>query len=85
MTISFLLLIGLFKEYKKAYKFFSSRRPQVELSNSQHRFLNYVSKLKSDEKYLGFFSSSNLVLIKGVTMQGIPIFTKMRYVFTVNK
>lgn len=78
LTISFLLLIGLFKEYKKAYKFFSSRRPQVELSNSQHRFLNYVSKLKSDEKYLGFFSSSNLVLIKGVTMQGIPIFTKMR-------
>ncbi|KAJ6224835.1 hypothetical protein RDWZM_003380 [Blomia tropicalis] len=78
LTVSYLLLIGLFHDYQKALQFFTSKRTQVELSTSQHRFLNYVSKLKTDEKNFAFFSCTRKTLIRSVTMHGIPLFTKIR-------
>lgn len=77
LTISFLVLIGLFRDYHQAHKFFLLKRNPVELTSSQHRYLNYITKLKK-EKYLNFFSMKKQVVIKSIKMVGIPLFTKIR-------
>lgn len=79
LTISFLILIGLFNDYHQALKFFLLKRNPLDLTISQYRYLGYITKLKKEEKYMDFFSSKKqLVMIRSIKMFGIPLFTKLR-------
>nr|XP_027201464.1 cyclin-G-associated kinase-like [Dermatophagoides pteronyssinus] len=79
LTISFLILIGLFNDYHQALKFFLLKRNPLDLTISQYRYLGYITKLKKEEKYMDFFSSKKQsVIIRSIKMFGIPLFTKLR-------
>lgn len=85
LVSSFLLLIELFKDYHSVVNFFNARRAspavaKVDLSPSQHRYLGYVARMKEGGKSLNFFSPGKYVIIRSVSMAGIPLFTKLRLV-----
>lgn len=92
LTISFWTLISLIQgnQVERAVKFFASKRlastvngevqepAKLELAPSHYRYLGYVSLLKNDERYHRFFSTQQTVLIRSVSINGIPLFTKLR-------
>lgn len=90
LVSSFLLLIELFKDYHSILNFFNTKRAsstivKVDLSPSQHRYLGYVARMKKGGKSLNFFSPGKYVIIRSVTMVGVPLFTKLRQVLWLLK
>lgn len=77
MSCSFLLWVGALRDSKSALNLFSMRRGPIELSLSQLRYLNYVQTIGAG-RVKEFHPPAECAVIKSVTINGIPLFTKLR-------
>ena len=80
LVSSFLLYIGMFRSYEASSNFFAVRRCPINLNAAHKRYLNYVTSFNLKNKTDLFDKKAEKVIIKSVIMNGIPLFSKNRYV-----
>ena len=77
VSCSFLLWVGALRDANSALNLFSMRRGPVELSLSHLRYLNYVQSIGAG-RIREFHPPAECAVIRSVSINGIPLFTKLR-------
>lgn len=80
LVSSFLLYIGMFKNYEASSNLFAVRRCPINLNAAHKRYLDYVTNFNLKNKTDLFDKKAEKVTIKSVIMNGIPLFSKSRQV-----
>lgn len=78
---SFLLYIGMFKNWEASSNFFAVRRCPINLNAAHKRYLDYITNFNLKNKTDLFDKKAQKVIIKSVIMNGVPLFSKNRFVF----
>lgn len=78
LVSSFLLYIGMFKNYEASSNLFAVRRCPINLNAAHKRYLDYVTNFNLKNKTDLFDKKAEKVTIKSVIMNGIPLFSKSR-------
>ena len=75
---SFLLYIGMFRNYETSSNLFAVRRCPINLNAAHKRYLDYITNFNLKNKTDLFDKKPEKVIIKSVIMNGVPLFSKNR-------
>lgn len=79
IVAALMLWIDLFKDWKDPLNMFAVKRHSILLNQAHQHYLEYL-KMASGGHLVPLKDLNCMIVIKSIIMNGIPLFTKLRYV-----